>query len=609
MFNYLWAADPENRDESRDAEQKRREQRAARRAATQPAADPTPHPPPVPARRQESNPQEEEDHPPRVPIRRQGSHPERLTTPRCEPLGDDPNDPEGPEDPEAPDNPPPEDGPNNPDDNPDNPDDPDDPDHPHGAHNQDMANAPITDPRQFRLKGQIQERFDIETQADRWEEWLMLWDAFMTNTGMEALDCNTEGAADEAKTAARNKKVKSALMSSFTIGTVRTIRALGMTEAQLLIPETILQAIEDHIAGSSSPRVHRVQLMSRQRKEGETFDQYLTALRLIAAKCQFPPGREEENTIILAITLGIREPEAAERLLRMPLNAPLAEMATEARAIMAAKRDHSAINRERGTRPSAHRIQTVDRPPPPPTQGRSSTGRPWEANPRPQGSRCSKCGYDAHRPPKQCPARNESCIHCGGTGHYRRMCPRTRGGHRPGPAASAAHQAPEHQTPHEDNTPHARGAFYDATPQDPYTRPTNYSAVARTSYSTIANNNARSYEKFEPLPTTQVWVGGSQTPLRFLADTGANFCVVSTRDYLKTGLSTTKVDPNSPKQEDPRMADGRGGNMGIKGVTRVTLATSTGTTEVDLYVAKNVDQPLLSRKATLALGILQEPSQ
>ena len=317
--------------------------------------------------------------------------------------------------------------------------------------------------------------------------------------------------------------------------------------------------------------------------------------------------------ISLAITAGIREPEVAEKLLRMPHNTPLLEVAEEARSIMAAKRDHTAIARERGTRPAAHGIQTVDRPPPPP-QGRSNGNgeRPWRSNPRPppppRGT-CSKCGHEAHRAPKKCPAIGQSCIHCGGVGHYRRMCPRERGGH-PGPAANAAH--PTSSTtppPHTDGPPQAHGAFYDATPQDPYTRPANYSAVARAGYSAVADNRTRKYDKFEPLPTTRVWIEGAKEPLNFLADSGANFSVISTRDYLGLGLPTPRVDPNSPMQEDPRMADGRGGNMGIKGVTRVKLTTGTTTTEVDLYVAKNVDQPLLSRKATLALGILREPGQ
>ena len=147
-------------------------------------------------------------------------------------------------------------------------------------------------------------------------------------------------------------------------------------------------------------------------------------------------------------------------------------------------------------------------------------------------------------------------------------------------------------------------------PHRTHTRaPTSYSAVARASYSVTADTTKGRYEKFETLPTTQVWVQGARGPIRFLADTGANFNVISTKDYLGLGLPTSQVDPKTPMQEDPRLANGKGGGMGIKGVTRVTLSTTTATVEADLYVAKHVDQPLLSRKATLALGILQEPQQ
>ena len=222
-------------------------------------------------------------------------------------------------------------------------------------------------------------------------------------------------------------------------------------------------------------------------------------------------------------------------------------------------------------------------------------------------------------------------MHCGGVGHYRRVCTRNprRANTSRQPAANAVHRPedppatpwPAQQTtepaPHP-QAPYAHAALYQATPQDPYTGPasygaspytgpTSYSAVARASYSVVADSAKNKYERFEALPTTQVWIEGAKKSTRFLADTGANFNVISTRDYVDLGLPTAKVDPNSPMQEDPRLANGKGGGMGVKGVTRVKIATTTATTEVDLYVAKHVDQPLLSRKATLALGILREP--
>ena len=655
MFNYLWNAHPEDRGDHREAEQDQRRDRAAKRAAAKP--------PPVPARRQDSQPQQEdqprqEDHPPQVPIRRQGSHPDRATTPRCEPLGEDlvlldgdfhgfhvgpdgdrPEDAPHADEPDLEEaNPPP---PSPPDAN-----HPGDPDNPHdgggnggdgedgedgseeGEEDDMAANAPVTDPRLFRLKSQIKNEFDIDTQADRWEEWRILWEAFMNNTGMQYLVCTTDGQPDAAKRTARNTHVKSALMSSFTISTVRAVRSLGLTEVQRQDPEAILRALDTHITGASSPMVFRVELIQRQRREGETFDQFLSALRLLAARCQFEPGREEENMICLAITAGIRVPEVAEKLLRMPHNTPLTELTTKARAIMAAKRDHSAITHQRGSRPAAHRVQTVDRPPPP-TQGWNNHRATRPARPPPRGDLCPTCGFDPHRPPKQCPAIGQSCMHCGGVGHYRRVCtrnpnrygrprqpPGTAGPRQPSAANAAYHTGDLHPaadpTPQQHPqaaapTPYAHAALYDPTPLTPYTGPVSYSAVARASYSVTAGATNNRYEKFEALPTTQVWIQGASKPIRFLADTGANFNVISTRDYLALGLPTAAVDPNSPMQEDPRLANGKGGGMGIKGVTKVRLATTTAAIEADLYVAKQVDQPLLSRKATLALGILQEP--
>ena len=212
-------------------------------------------------------------------------------------------------------------------------------------------------------------------------------------------------------------------------------------------------------------------------------------------------------------------------------------------------------------------------------------------------------------------------MHCGGIGHYRRICaknPNRINTPHPPPGANSARSPEETDTTAQGQapaqaadqapSPYAHAAYYTGAPQTPYSGPTSYSAVARASYSVTANTSGGRYEKFEKLPTTLIHIQGASRPIPFLADTGANFNVISTRDYLDLGLPTNRVDPNSPMQEDPRLANGKGGGMGIKGVTRVTMATGEASVDVDLYVARHVDQPLLSRKATLALGILREPT-
>ena len=100
---------------------------------------------------------------------------------------------------------------------------------------------------------------------------------------------------------------------------------------------------------------------------------------------------------------------------------------------------------------------------------------------------------------------------------------------------------------------------------------------------------------------------GAHSPVWFLADTGANFSVISLEHFEAAGLQRDKIDPRTQMAGDPEMADGMAGGMRILGVTRTTLTAGNNRAEVELYVADRAKQPLLSREATLELEVLPPP--
>ncbi len=477
------------------------------------------------------------------------------------------------------------------------------------------AQADDTNPLRFRLKTSA-DKFDITTQRERWDLWLQQWEVFMIISGLEDLVTTTDGAEDPEKQRAKKRRTMAALKQAFTIDTMETMNSLGLTDDQLQDHEAIIAAMTAHINGTSTPWVRRQELITRKRHEGEQFDDFLAALRFTASKCRLTPATRD-LIITLTVIIGVREPEVTEKLLRMPENTTLEEVATKARAIMASKTDQSAITK--GIKPTANRIQVVDRPPP------QHRGRGRKPNPVVPGG-CSKCGHPQHPPGTPCPAVGKYCMNCGTVGHYSRTCPKKTPG-RGAPTAAATEATRPCQTTD------ATHPYQTTDAITPYTRPTTNSATARRARgptqrrgrpdggrgrphpprpqprggAVVTSARATDFENFKPLPLVPITLQGARREVEFLADTGANFSVISLRDYEAAGLAPGDISTRTPMARDPEMADGYTGGMHVIGAVRLKATANQRSTLIDLYVANRVRQPLLSRDATLALGALPVP--
>ena len=625
VFKYLWDSGPDQREEQRREEQDSRATRAAKRRealdrwdnqATQrpplqprnqpadpaPAVPPrpsTPQPPQEPAAEQQADREdadvahsdgdgpaegEEEAHrdrdQPRTPDRERDNPQQRQQPAREQPPGDGQG--AGP--------PPP----------------PDDPEDAMAA-----AQERTTNPLRFALRTAA-ERFDITSQRDRWTLWLQQWEVFTITSGLENLVTTTDGAEDEAKGRAKRRCMMAALKQAFTIDTLETMNSLGLDDDQLQDHQAIIDAMTIHINGTGAPWVKRQELLSRKRQEGEVFDDYLASLRYTAGKCQLD-AKTRDLLVTMAVIMNVREPQVTEKLLRMPDGTTLEEVATKARAIMASKTDQNTITK--GVRPTASRIQVVDRAPP---------------APRGPKKRCGKCAR-THQPGSTCPADGKRCIRCDAIGHFSARCP-TRRPAQPGqgatPAAAATQAHPTRPNYDTDDAldpyghpPVSNSASAGRQPRGPVAN----SATAATRANRPTQRGGRGPPRggrpgprrgadppplapFEPLPLVPIHLTGAGGPIDFLPDTGANFSVMSLRDYRAAGLDPTRIDPRTEMARDPELADGQTGGMNIVGVVR-TKATAEhgGAVRIDLYIADKARQPLLSRQATLELEVLPPP--
>ena len=78
-----------------------------------------------------------------------------------------------------------------------------------------------------------------------------------------------------------------ALTLCFSRETVTVVDNLGMTVAQRGSVDEIISAIEQYVRGQLNESVERRNFRQRVQQEGESFDDFLVALRELAKTCNF----------------------------------------------------------------------------------------------------------------------------------------------------------------------------------------------------------------------------------------------------------------------------------------------------------------------------------
>jgi hypothetical protein len=61
--------------------------------------------------------------------------------------------------------------------------------------------------------------------------------------------------------------------------------------------DKVLKLMEEHCVGETNVIYERFQFQKRQQEPGETMDQYVTNLRVLARSCDFANHHDEDNVI------------------------------------------------------------------------------------------------------------------------------------------------------------------------------------------------------------------------------------------------------------------------------------------------------------------------
>ena len=178
--------------------------------------------------------------------------------------------------------------------------------------------------------------------------------------------------------------------------------------------EDIIDSMERHLRQQRSIILDRRDYYSRQQEDGESFDDFLIALKEIAQFCDFC-SHCSDSQLRDKIVMGVRSEETL-RVLLSEKDLTLQSAVDICRARENAQQNSAAMsgviqpistyrrNRTAGARRPAHRRDSPQR------NGAADS--------------CPNCGYSAHDDPQMCPARTATCHECGRRGHFQSVCPR-----------------------------------------------------------------------------------------------------------------------------------------------------------------------------------------
>ena len=245
-------------------------------------------------------------------------------------------------------------------------------------------------PYTFRLSDLPKLDLQVDRGAD-FVAWKTQWSSYVSLSGLGEESAETQ---------------VHALILCFSRETLSIVDNLGLTTDQRKDTQAIIAAIKRYVDAHINESVERRNFRKRIQQRGETFDDYLVALRELVKTCSFCSPACTAKNIRDQIIGGILEGDTVEHLLQRQ-DLTLDTAITTCRAEEAAKKQRSAISQ-----PQSDTILTLRK------QG------PYHkrAGLQPTSPDGPGCGGKPHQGGRsRCPAYSSTCHNCQKVGHYARL--------------------------------------------------------------------------------------------------------------------------------------------------------------------------------------------
>lgn len=263
-------------------------------------------------------------------------------------------------------------------------------------------------PTQFCAAGiQPPPKFDFANPSE-WTEWVLLFDDYCYASGLYQ--------------APGEVQVRTLLYAMGSREARRLLDTLALTSDDWGSLEAVKKKLTDHFIHPANEVYESVRFHRRVQAEGESVDDFYTALRTLVKKCNYASAEVEERLVRDRFVVGLLDSTLVDKLCRTPrlslddarLQARIHEDAVKARSEVFQKElNPGHVVSEAKVRkrlPKSRQRSDLS------GEGTKSTSKPRSGD-----GRCRFCGRLPH-PRSECPAKEARCRWCKKVGHFEAVC-------------------------------------------------------------------------------------------------------------------------------------------------------------------------------------------
>ena len=240
------------------------------------------------------------------------------------------------------------------------------------------------------------------SRPEEWGRWIRRFERFRVASGLSQKDGEVQ---------------VSTLIYAMGDQADDILRSIALTEEERKTYDIVRDKLERHFVQRRNVIFERAKFNQRRQEDGEPVDSFITALYALAEHCAYY-GALHDEMIRDRIVVGIRSSSLSEKL-QLDAELTLARAVTQVRQAEAVKLQQPLVRLQPDTRVWSGR------------GGPSRTNRGISNNAYANRSaaaanmkhkKCAWCGKQSTHTRAQCPARGETCNHCGKQGHFQAVC-------------------------------------------------------------------------------------------------------------------------------------------------------------------------------------------
>ena len=256
------------------------------------------------------------------------------------------------------------------------------------------ANIPITPPEKFDFK-----------KPDEWLKWKRRFAQFLSASGLD-----------------KEEETRQVSTLLYCLGDEAhdVLSSTKITDEDRKTYSKVMEKFDAYFDVRKNVIFERARFNKRNQLEGETAEEYVTALYGLIESCEY--GTMKDELLRDRLVVGIRDSTVSQKL-QMNAKLTLEEAKKEIRQREAVREQSKQLQATDG---GCHNSMGEVRRPRP---QRSRGGATFHSRPKPRDrdrpdhkNKCTRCGQPKHTPGVKCPAKAANCNKCKRRGHYSSQC-------------------------------------------------------------------------------------------------------------------------------------------------------------------------------------------